>query len=395
MKPCKLYPLLVVSALLSSAQAEPITDNTPPNPDHVLKAIEASDLETTEKIKSIANKHSIADSDDAAYLEALAIVIEKMRSYYNLDKIDISNRNFREYFSSDRFNSDYANGAWSGDLGVTIDGVPFNLGANSSNEQLREFKEKVKKSKNIQLSDETYLKVAESFLPPEAFTVISDIFKQRTSKANGFKHSHELAGSHIVFKVNFTKDVEAIPWPEIRSIRVVNGRLDSDSLKTATQRKRLNAELVLTAIRNNANDDVILTIETTLGSVVHKVPSLNAAEQKNIVPTGTIIAWYKNSGAIPSGWAICDGTNKTPDLRNRFLRGGSSLADVGTQGGSETHAHTVRGTTTPEVNGNWNPTESLDNGGGSNWAHQHNFTAGSDAQPNIPPYTTVIFLMKL
>jgi len=37
------------------------------------------------------------------------------------------------------------------------------------------------------------------------------------------------------------------------------------------------------------------------------------------VPSGTIVA-FRGSTA-PSGWAICDGTNGTPDLRGRFIRG--------------------------------------------------------------------------
>lgn len=30
--------------------------------------------------------------------------------------------------------------------------------------------------------------------------------------------------------------------------------------------------------------------------------------------------WY-SANPIPKGWAICDGSNNTPDLRNRFIRG--------------------------------------------------------------------------
>lgn len=38
----------------------------------------------------------------------------------------------------------------------------------------------------------------------------------------------------------------------------------------------------------------------------------------NIIPRGCILAW--NGTTAPSGWAICDGTNGTPDLRGRFIR---------------------------------------------------------------------------
>ena len=32
-----------------------------------------------------------------------------------------------------------------------------------------------------------------------------------------------------------------------------------------------------------------------------------------------IIAWFGTLNEIPENWAICDGTNGTPDLRNKFI----------------------------------------------------------------------------
>ena len=39
------------------------------------------------------------------------------------------------------------------------------------------------------------------------------------------------------------------------------------------------------------------------------------------VPVGTIAVWSGETTNIPTGWALCDGTNGTPDLRNRFIIG--------------------------------------------------------------------------
>ena len=41
-----------------------------------------------------------------------------------------------------------------------------------------------------------------------------------------------------------------------------------------------------------------------------------------LVPSGGVILWHGASNAVPKGWAICDGTNGTPDLRDRFVIGG-------------------------------------------------------------------------
>lgn len=39
------------------------------------------------------------------------------------------------------------------------------------------------------------------------------------------------------------------------------------------------------------------------------------------VPRGGIIMWSGSTGSIPAGWALCDGTNGTPDLKGRFIVG--------------------------------------------------------------------------
>ena len=50
------------------------------------------------------------------------------------------------------------------------------------------------------------------------------------------------------------------------------------------------------------------------------------------VPQGSIIPWYGSIGNIPNGFALCDGKNGTPDLRDRFLVGAGNeyiLSDIG------------------------------------------------------------------
>ena len=49
---------------------------------------------------------------------------------------------------------------------------------------------------------------------------------------------------------------------------------------------------------------------------------------------GMIIAWYGEIDKIPENWTICDGTNGTPDLRNKFIIGSSEKYNFGTSGGS-------------------------------------------------------------
>ena len=50
---------------------------------------------------------------------------------------------------------------------------------------------------------------------------------------------------------------------------------------------------------------------------------------------GAIVAWAGEIQDIPSGWALCDGVNGTPDLRNKFIVGAGDKYNVGNEGGSE------------------------------------------------------------
>lgn len=52
------------------------------------------------------------------------------------------------------------------------------------------------------------------------------------------------------------------------------------------------------------------------------------------VPSGVITMWSGSIATIPPGWNLCDGTNGTPDLRNRFVVGAGSSYGVGDAGGS-------------------------------------------------------------
>ncbi len=45
----------------------------------------------------------------------------------------------------------------------------------------------------------------------------------------------------------------------------------------------------------------------------------------NFLPVGSIIMYSKET--LPSGWAICDGENGTPDLRGRFVLGAGRISN--------------------------------------------------------------------
>lgn len=66
------------------------------------------------------------------------------------------------------------------------------------------------------------------------------------------------------------------------------------------------------------------------------------ATQPFVFP-GMIVMWHGLSSEIPAGWALCDGTNGTPDLRDRFIVGAGSTYALNATGGAATvnleHTH--------------------------------------------------------
>lgn len=66
-----------------------------------------------------------------------------------------------------------------------------------------------------------------------------------------------------------------------------------------------------------------------------KLMRYSVSTDASSVPQGSIIPWYGDKANIPDGFALCDGTKGTPDLRNRFLVGAGSNYALGDTGGED------------------------------------------------------------
>lgn len=87
------------------------------------------------------------------------------------------------------------------------------------------------------------------------------------------------------------------------------------------------------------------TFPNLTGAVTADQSKLNYAST-NPFPVGGIILWSGLLTAVPTGWALCDGTQGTPDLRNRFVVGAGGLYTKGALGGTKdavvpAHSHTA------------------------------------------------------
>jgi len=198
----------------------------------------------------------------------------------------------------------------------------------------------------------------------------------------------------------------------------------------------------------------------TLDGLTASTADLNtltgAANSNDGIPQGGIIMWSGSVSNIPAGWALCNGANGTPDLRNRFVVGAGGSYSVGSTGGADSvtlstsqmpsHTHSVSGSTnttgahTHSVSGSTNTTGahthtvtttgglSGDQGGagasnagditrttstagdhshsisgtaGSNGNHSHSIsgtaaaTGGGSAHENRPPFYALAYIQKL
>ena len=97
---------------------------------------------------------------------------------------------------------------------------------------------------------------------------------------------------------------------------------------------------------------------------------------KKLVPTGCIMFWSGSMEDIPEGWALCDGNNGTPDLRDRFVVGAGGDYAVGDTGGESIETLT-----------------SFNESSGSLMDHINAYDATT--HDNRPPYYALCCIMKL
>ena len=152
------------------------------------------------------------------------------------------------------------------------------------------------------------------------------------------------------------------------------------------------------------------------------------AKDVDSLPVGSIIMWHGSINAIPEGWVLCDGTNGTPNMMDKFIKSvPDASTDPGRTGGVLSHTHTgpVHShdytTSAPEkmnawvdgkteniyidITGNygygWHSVPSFTPNTGNEWlkltgtATQASGGGNTGATTALPPYYEVVFIMKI
>jgi hypothetical protein len=162
-------------------------------------------------------------------------------------------------------------------------------------------------------------------------------------------------------------------------------------------------------------------IQTSAGVTLQTLDNLypilqTSSATASPIPAGLITMWSGSIGSIPAGWTLCNGSNGTPDLRDRFVIAAGSTYSVAQTGGSAdaivvTHTHTAT-VTDPGHNHNTNSTNVFTGsgsytpavGGAASYGGMPNATTGisvtnasagaSGTGANLPPYYALAYIMK-
>lgn len=186
--------------------------------------------------------------------------------------------------------------------------------------------------------------------------------------------------------------------------------------ETITGSKTFTAPLTVTAIAQFLGDSVTFNAEVTFeqdvvfeDDVDFQSSNVTAVTQpigtsnktiattefaQNAFPAGIICMWSGAINAIPQGWALCNGANNTPDLRDRFVIGAGSSYSVDSTGGSKdavvvSHSHPF--STTTENAGVHN--HGFSGSTGSAGSHSHSGSTsgvGNHSHPYVEPRSVTV-----
>lgn len=126
-----------------------------------------------------------------------------------------------------------------------------------------------------------------------------------------------------------------------QEVVLVNGRFNAILGPVDTLNRNLLNSLQLVA-GTNTSLYLELTVEgTALAPRQLMLSTAFAMVASNGFPRGSIVIYAGE--AAPPGWAFCDGTNGTPDMRDRFVKGagGTGFDQIGTQAGAGSHTHVL------------------------------------------------------
>jgi len=124
-----------------------------------------------------------------------------------------------------------------------------------------------------------------------------------------------------------------------------------------------------------------------------------------LAPRGLIVMWYGSPSAVPSGWALCNGQNGTPDLLDRFPVGAGGAYAPGSSGGANAvalssaqmpaHRHTYTFYHSGYKLAWYDASEVTTDTKGGTYSQTTQATGNGAAHENRPKYRALYYIMKV
>jgi hypothetical protein len=216
-----------------------------------------------------------------------------------------------------------------------------------------------------------------------------------------------------------------------------------DSFVVADHYTKAETDVKIVELSPPATKSAVEALGIAASSITGALPAISGAALTDIVgvPSGIISMWSGLNAAIPAGWLLCDGTNGTPNLVDRFIVASGTAYTTGDTGGTDSvdsagfvdssglsagattlstaqipsHTHVMQTRTTQSTNNNNNPyrlylpqqetssatqfasslsTTATGGGGSHSHAMSGSATFTGSSTENRPQYYALAYIMK-
>lgn len=265
-------------------------------------------------------------------------------------------KDLRTYYLSEQFKTDMKSGKWGGSVTIPIEGVPFSLGLNFSDDQYNDFRSKLLATTELKVSENFYqttfgsipnVNLYEAYV--KCVGIVNDVNK------TGFIQGVNIeTDDFVAFNFYYRPQAPGDAMPLVSSFNVqpegsiVNGGISAG--------QTLNSFSFVVTCKRDPDKDLVLSLQTNRGTFVSKSSAEGSFSTNREMPLGTIVTSVlnfeqfsfvsKNNEKSPGGiwtsnkskWAPCDGRplpnskyskvssrTNAPDFRGIFLRGLNSF----------------------------------------------------------------------
>jgi hypothetical protein len=175
-------------------------------------------------------------------------------------------------------------------------------------------------------------------------TRVADLF----TVVRGFDNTTAQAWTNGVTRVELRNTAASMQQMIQRTGDVMEGDLNMDGNEvqnvTITGDSTIVEATVQGGVITNSNGDLTNAItipdDGTSAPNVGGSPILTVSnfDPQSVFTAGMIMPFWGSLSDIPDGWALCDGNNGRPDLRNKFIVGVGTDYALGDTGGIDLHA---------------------------------------------------------